>query len=246
MLWKRRVLRGADHVIAMTPSEKTYLECELGLAPSRVSVVSPGLRPSDYPVLDKPECRRRLGLPDQAFVVLFIGRREPHKGLQTLLAAFRALRDCCSRTCRLVLVGPVVANSGGACLQDEADPDVVDLGAADHATKLQALNACDCLAFPSTSESFGIVILEAWAVARPVVVTRLPPIEDIVADGDDGLLVDVGSVQQLAAALKRLCDDLPTAATMGERGRLKFLSSYTTATMADSVLSIYDSLARVS
>lgn len=245
MIWKRRVLEKADHVIAMTPSEKIYLEQELGLDSAKVSVVSPALEVADYPVMEQSIARHRLGLPNDAFVVLFIGRKEPHKGILTLLEAFQVLLGKTDRACRLVLVGPEIPQANMPSLHPFLDNHVIDLGEVDHNTKNLALNACDCLAFPSSSESFGIVILEAWAAAKPVVVTRLDPIQDTVTDNEDGLLTDVGSVTQLAQALSRLAEDQAKATTIGLNGRRKFLSFYTTATMSEKIKHIYGALEQV-
>jgi len=232
----------ADHVVAMTPSEKTYLEREIGLRPQQVSVVSPGLRPTDYPTIEQSEARRRLGLPNEAFVALFIGRKELYKGIGTLFQAYRELQKNHKTQCRLILIGPDVDLASS--VQEGEDEGIVDLGKVDHATKLLALNACDCLVLPSTSESFGIVILEAWAVAKPVVVTRLPSTQDIVTDNEDGLLFEMGDTVQLGEALYRLAADPTMAMDMGQNGQRRFFACYSSSVVAERVQRIYDSLAK--
>lgn len=242
MIWKRRVLKQADHIVAMTKSEKSYLERELELDPANISVVSPALKSSDYPLLGQESTRTNFNLPSDAFVVLFIGRKEPHKGILTLMEAFRALQGRTRRPCRLLLIGPEIAHSNLPSLEPWLDDTVIDLGEVDHNTKVNALNACSCLAFPSTSESFGIVILEAWASAKPVVASRLGPTEDTVTDGQEGYLTDAGSVEHLAEALHKLAEDNAAAAAMGAAGLRKFLASYTTETMGDTIRFVYDKI----
>lgn len=242
MLWKKRVLQLADHIVTMTSTEKTFLEHEIGLTPEKVSVVSPGLSAEDYPIVDQAEARQKLGLPLDAFVALFIGRRDPHKGISTLIDAYRKLLDDGYTSVRLVLLGPDTSSAEPPPWRNHLGDNVLDLGMVDHTTKILALNACDCLVFPSSSESFGIVILEAWAVGKPVVAARLGSIQDTVTDTVDGLLFDVGSARQLAHALLRLLGDCDRAREMGQHGRRKFLASYTTDVMGERVHSIYDAL----
>lgn len=99
--------------------------------------------------------------------VLCLGRRDPGKGVDWLVVAFRAFRQ--SRPASdlyLVLAGP-----GEGCYADEAH-GVIDLGLVSEAEKAALLQSCLALCQPSTNESFSRVLFEAWACGRPVVAHR--------------------------------------------------------------------------
>ena len=104
--------------------------------------------------------------------------------------------------------------------------------------------ATTALAVPSRIDSFGIVYLEAWACGKPVIGARAGGVPDVIADGEDGLLVPYGDVPALAQAIARLSDDAALAAQMGARGRAKVERSYTWDKIFGIVESAYKELVR--
>jgi glycosyltransferase involved in cell wall biosynthesis len=76
----------------------------------------------------------------------------------------------------------------------------------DEQTKADLLGDCDVFASPSQVESFGFTTIEAWSLAKPVVVGDAPSQRSVVADGVTGLIVPYGDQTRLVDALKRLTD----------------------------------------
>ncbi len=105
--------------------------------------------------------RRRYNL-DEPFV-LYIGRIDPSKGCEQLFSYFMELRKQESTSRKLVLLGKPT-------MPIPQHPDIIALGFVDEQTKWDALAACDLLVMPSPYESLSIVLLEAWAVGKPVLV----------------------------------------------------------------------------
>jgi glycosyltransferase involved in cell wall biosynthesis len=83
----------------------------------------------------------------------------------------------------------------------------------------EALDEASVLVLPSRSEGLGRVVIEAFCRARPVVATRVGGIADLVEDGVNGVLVEPGSAEALAAALERLLNDRALARELGARAR---------------------------
>jgi glycosyltransferase involved in cell wall biosynthesis len=98
------------------------------------------------------------------------------------------------------------------------------------------------LLLPSRSDSFGIVILEAWAHAKPVVAADSGGIPGVIDHGVNGLLVPFGRPRELAAAIGRLLRDVALARSLGENGRRKLASEYSWNTQADRQMALYESL----
>jgi glycosyltransferase involved in cell wall biosynthesis len=116
---------------------------------------------------------------------------------------------------------------------------VTNLGLVSDETRLDALNACDCLVLPSRGEAFGIVFLEAWILGKPVIGPRTSAVSSVIRDGRDGWLVPVDDSGAIAAALKRWIDSPALAAQMGESGRQRVLERYTSTRIADIVEGVY-------
>ena len=235
--YQLQILRGADHVLADTEGERDFL-LKLGLSPERVTVAGVGLRVDDYPTQDRVACRRQLELPDDAFVMLFLGRQVEYKGLEATLEAFAALKKRHSRLACL-LVGPETEYSRTLFARYGDRSGIFNLGEVPDDVRLAALNACDCLVLPSAGEAFGIVFLEAWIVGKPVIGPRTPAIAALVADGQDGWLVPPADPVALAEVLSRWIDAPDLAAQMGASGQQKVLDLYTRARIAGVVEGVY-------
>src|SRR5438876_16801 len=149
-----------------------------------------------------------------------IGRKERYKGYIHLLDAaelvWRRHPDA-----RFVFIGiPGFYSSFFDEFARYADERIVDIERATGAEKSAALDACDVFAMPSLHETFGIGYLEAWLHERPVVGGDIPPLRDVIADGDDGFCVRQ-RVNDVARAIMRLLDDPALRLTMGRAGAAK-------------------------
>lgn len=227
------ILRGSDLVLADTRAEKRFLE-SLGVPGHRIVVAGIGVRLEDFPILDRAACRRRWGLPPDAFAMLFLGRKTEYKGLAPLLEAFLALRREHDQLHWLVL-GPETAYSERLFAPYDDFPGLLRRGVISEEEKAEALNACDLLAMPSVGEAFGIVYLEAWALGKPVIGARAGAIPTIIAHEQDGILVSPGSVEELVREIERMMADPSRGQRLGARGQRKVRERYTTRHVADIV-----------
>jgi glycosyltransferase involved in cell wall biosynthesis len=235
--YQRAVLRGSDHILADTVAERAFLMRE-GLDGRHITTAGTGLRPEDFAHQDPTQARRQLGVPEDAFVLLFLGRKAEYKGFDLVLEAFRALRPDHPRLW-MVAAGPDTEFSKSLLGREPALPGFLNLGPVTEETKLAALNACDCLVLPSGGEAFGIVFLEAWIVGKPVIGARTLAVSTVIDDGQDGFLVAPGDVYNLVACLARLLEDPDLGRQMGARGRAKVLSRYTVPLITDVVEGTY-------
>lgn len=149
---------------------------------------------------------------------------------------------------RLVLAGRDLERGGAyeAELVREAERlgvrDRIDLGFREDVGEL--LEELDVVALPSWTEGLPMSLLEAMAHGRPVVATPVGGTPEVVADGETGLLVPPRDPAALAAALRRLLDDPALRRRLGEAGRQRVAERFTASAMEDTILALYEEVAR--
>jgi len=104
------------------------------------------------------------------------------------------------------------------------------------------LGIMDLFVLPSLSEGIPLVLLEALALARPVVATAVGGIPEIVEHGVSGLLVEAGDANALAGACLRVIDDPAFGRQMGSAGRRRVETAFSAAVMAADVAKVYRTL----
>lgn len=173
----------------------------------------------------------------------------PKYGIDLLLRAFAGLRRDTAIDCRLRIVGEGPERAALQALARElgiaAETDFS--GAVAHDRVPSELARLDIYAAPSRldSESFGVAVIEASACARPVVVSDVGGLPEVVREGDTGLVVPRENVQALQAALTRLARDPALRERLGRRGREHVLRHYEWQHCVDAMERAYrDTIAR--
>jgi glycosyltransferase involved in cell wall biosynthesis len=235
--------RVTDVLVAVSPQVRDEL-VRLGVAPAeKFTVVRLGieLEPRVRTADDPAQIRARLGIGAERFVVGWFGRMTAVKRTEALLGALATLRAR-GVDALLLLVGD---GADRARLEEEA----FRLGLARHCLFLGYQEdvapwyaACDVVALTSANEGTPVTIIEALAAGRPVVVTSVGGVPDVVAEGVDGFLVEPGDTTALADRLERLAADPALRARLGERGRARALSRYAVRRLVDDVDRLYRSL----
>jgi glycosyltransferase involved in cell wall biosynthesis len=156
----------------------------------------------------------------------------------------RALPEIIERFPELVYL---IVGSGPeeGCLRQLVDQwglnDYVELcGRKDYDTVMEYMSICDLFVMPSWDEGFGIVYLEAMAHGKPVIACRGQGIEDVIVDGETGLLVKPKDLKSLKEAMIKVLTDRRLAEDMGRRGKQVVLSDFTWKKSAQKLLEIYE------
>lgn len=222
---ERAVLQGADRVLPVTAVLADMLVAR-GARREAVRVIQNGADPSRYGDevrAARPEVRRRLGLPDDAFAVGFVGYMRPWHRLDLVLDSMRRPG---AAGMHLVLVGrgpalqPLIAQAAALGLGErvhapgEVPPDLLPVHvAAFDAALIPAING---YASP-------LKLFDTLACGVPTVAPDQPNLREVVEDGATGLLFAPGDGEALADALLRLCGDRAFAARLGAAGRRRLL-----------------------
>ena len=204
----------------------------LPLPPERVIVRPPGIDTGrfDPARVDRAEVRARLGWAPSDLVIGMLGRVTAHKGQPDLLEAASLLLPVHPRL-RFSFVGSAGRDASEHALEAELLRRARTLGprvswhpATERPEEFYA--AFDVFVFPSHIEAFGLALVEAMAMRRPVIAAAAAGVLDIVTDGRDGLLYSPGSAAELADRITGLVDHPEMGASLGTRAREKVLGNW--------------------
>jgi glycosyltransferase involved in cell wall biosynthesis len=226
----RWLLNEADGVFVQTPSERA-MAFALGLPAEKIFLQGLGVELRECTGGDRAAGRVAWDLPDDAFVVGHLANNSREKGTNDLLAAVEPLWRA-RRLVYLLLAGPQMPNFTAywnafeARCPDFARQSVRRLGPITDEQKRDFYAAIDVFALPSRSDSFGLVLLEAWANGVPNVAYRAGGIADVIRHDIDGLLLPCGDIAALSAAIARLQDDLDMRVRLGMDGKARLPSEF--------------------
>ncbi|MFI5282718.1 MAG: glycosyltransferase family 4 protein [Candidatus Dormibacterales bacterium] len=230
------VYRAADAVLVLTNTELKELE-RLGVDSRRIHVIGSA---ADPPQLAHPKrFLARIG-GTSGPIVLFLGQQYEYKGVAELVAAVDSLR-LRGVDCELVFLGPPTPFST-RFFAKHSRPWLHVLGIVDEQTKWDAIEASTVVCLPSRHEAFGRVFLEAWSKSKPVIGGRIPAVQEVVTEGQTGLLVDPRSSEELAGALEQVLTGHELAARLGANGAREVAGRFSWDTVIGRVESVYQSL----
>ena len=244
------VVAWADRVIAATPAEETQLMWLYRSKPRKISVVPPGVNTERFRPYRKEAAKRYLGF-EKRHLLLFVGRIEPLKAVDSILQALALLKDRCPELYQEVCFAVVGGNISGN------DPDLEDLkqlvaflgvddsvrfvGAKDQNELPIYYSAASVVIMPSDYESFGMVALEAMASGTPVIATQVGGLAHVVREGETGFLVPVREPNALAERICTLLEDEPLRVQFGRRAS-KIAKDYAWSKIADQLIAIFDEI----
>lgn len=210
---EERVTAGADRLVTSTREEAQQMVDLYGADPAQVVTVPPGVDLDVFSPGDRMSARRRVGLPPDAVVLLFVGRIQRLKAPDVLIRAAALLRQVPEWRERLVtvVVGGASGNGGQEPNRLRALARSLDIAGSVRflspkpAAELRHYyRAADVTVMPSHSESFGLVALESQACGTPVVAAAVGGLPTAVRDGVSGVLVGGHDPADYAAVLDRM------------------------------------------
>jgi D-inositol-3-phosphate glycosyltransferase len=245
-----QVVAAANALIANTDAEAASLVSLYEACPDNVSVVSPGVDLYTFTAGNgRKAAREAVGLPQDAHILAFVGRIQPHKGPEVLIRAVAEMLNH-SPHLRPKLITVIMGGASGSGLGEvERLKDLVSwLNISDvvrfenpvpRAQIPQWYRAADLVCVPSYSESFGLVALEAQACGTPVVATAVGGLRTAVADGISGVLVDGHDPRAWSSVLARLLQE-PQRRVLLSMGAIEHASHFGWDATARGTLDIYD------
>jgi D-inositol-3-phosphate glycosyltransferase len=248
VIGEEQVVEAADMLVANTDIEAKQLINLYDADPGRVEVVHPGVDLGVFRPVGQAGARARLGLPADAYVLMFAGRIQPLKAPDVLLRAVAHLleRDPALRS-RLVV--PVVGGPSGSGLEHpeslaqlaatlRLDDVVRFVPPVGQAELVDWYAAATLVCVPSYNESFGLVAVEAQAAGTPVVAAAVGGLTTVVRDGVSGLLVEGHDPVDYARAIERIIGAPALRQQMSE-GAVRQAGNFAWEATAERTLEVY-------
>lgn len=230
-----KYFRRADSFVGVTPDIRAYL-LRCGLPPERCFMVNTFGDMPEVPAVD----RASLATPPDSLAVLVLSRMHRVKGIDTIL---HALREVPGAILWLAGEGPARAEYEQLARSLGVEERTRFLGWRNDRRAL--IEACDIVALPSRYEPFGTVIIEAWAMRRPLVATLADGARQYVRDGVNGLTCPIDDPPALAAALRRLTGDPTLRAHLAEAGHRDYMAGFTRQAVTERLLACYAEVVRL-
>ena len=235
--WMSPIWKRADGIIAVSKSTREWCVDRLGLRASQITTIPHGIELDPLITVTPPEENR--------WSIGSIGRYEEPKGHEVLIRAMpRILEEFPAAS--LHIAGHDPWGHGEVLRRTIRE---LSLGAHVHLVGFMTdrhafFSNIDVFALASRWEGFGIVVLEAMEAGKPVVVSDIPALMELVAPGDNGLVCPRDDHEAFASAVTSLFRHREWLRVMGERGRLRVVKEYSQAGMVERTLCYYEDVLR--
>lgn len=238
----RLIYKWADIVLAISKGQIPFI-LRLNTPYNKIRVLpNVGLSDKFFKYRERNKARKMLGLSDDSFVIGFVGRLKPSKGIYLLINATRNLRTIIPKI-RLLIVGPSETLSINKLKEETRDLGniITFLGYRRDIEKI--LPAFDVFVLPSFSEGLGMAVLEAMASGIPVITTKTPGTQGFIRNGWNGILIPIGDIESLEENILLLYRNSQLRQFLSDNGK-KTANEYRWSKILPKLENIYNELSK--
>ena len=246
---EKTLLETADRVVATSPQEKKHMR-SLVSSKGNIDIIPCGTEIERFGSIGRSAARQQLGIAPETKVVLYVGRFDPRKGIETLVRAvgLSALRQ---GDLKLIIGGGWREGECDGKERDRIGSIVQELGLSDITSFPGGLSrdilpayyaAADVCVVPSHYEPFGLVAIEAMACGTPVVASDVGGLKYTVVSRETGLLAPPKNQAAFAGAIDRLLVDSVWRQQLGQAGRNRVQTYFSWDGVASQLSQLYNQL----
>jgi len=248
------IMSWADVLIAATPADRAQMLWLYQAPRQKIQIVPPGVDLTHFQPMDRALAKAAIGIPPRHRMLLFVGRIERLKGIETLLQAVDLIRSEHAAALSDVYVTII---GGDLAEAEESNSEMSRLQAMQQELRLHGLvsfigardqdrlryyyNAAEALIMPSDYESFGMVALEAMACGTPVIASEVGGLAYLIRDGYTGFHVPVREPEALARRILSILEHPGLRESMSRNAR-QTAQNYAWPLIADRLLEIFAAL----
>lgn len=263
---EQQILEQADCIVSTSPQEKEHLR-SLVSQQGCIEVIPCGTDIDKFRLIPQAEARTALGFHQDDQVVLYVGRFDPRKGIETLVRAFAQLKQTIAKqppvtsldslilnpqaslpTLRLVIVGGSDPSQPDGQERLRIEQIVHELGISAQVSFVGRVGhdrlplyytAADVCVIPSHYEPFGLVAIEAMACGTPVVASNVGGLKFTVVPQETGLLVPPQDTEAFAKAIERILTDDSWATKMRRQASARVQQNFSWTGVAVQLSDLY-------
>ncbi|MBN2502364.1 MAG: glycosyltransferase [Anaerolineales bacterium] len=249
---EREVLDIADLVVAATPAELAQLQWLYEINADHLTVVPPGVDTCHFYPIPKDEAKNYIGAKEQNCMILFVGRIEPLKGIDTLIRAVALMHDQgflnTYEVCLSIIGGDADVSEElmsaemtrlmNLCSELGIDEYVNFMGKRSQEKLPYFYSAANVVVVPSHYESFGMVALEAMACGTPVIASQVGGLAYLIQDGETGYHIPNQDPQALSEKLMLLLSDPDLRRDMSLKAAM-YARDYSWSNIANQIIEAY-------
>jgi glycosyltransferase involved in cell wall biosynthesis len=247
---EKEVLETAERIVATSPQEKHHME-SLVSDQGLIDVIPCGTDIYRFGSVKRQESREILGISPETRLVLYVGRFDPRKGIETLVRAMRASQFHGDKNLHLMIGGGSTPGNSDGKERDRIEGIIRELGMTEY-TSLPGLlgqdvlptyyAAADICVVPSHYEPFGLVAIEAMASGTPVIASDVGGLQFTVIHEQTGLLVPAQNVNAFSQAIDRILSHPEWGIELGKAGQKRVMSKFSWDGVAVQLDKLYTQL----
>jgi D-inositol-3-phosphate glycosyltransferase len=246
---EKQILETANCIVATSPQEEQMLR-QLVSDAGNVQVIPCGTDLQNFRAVPRSAARENLGFQPHEKIVLYVGRFDPRKGIETLVRAFGKLPpvNAAGESLKLVIVGGSEPGQADGIERQRIEAivaalnlteSVVFVGQVGHDLLPFYYTAADVCVIPSHYEPFGLVAIEAMACGTPVVASAVGGLNFTVLPEETGLLVPPHDVNAFAASIDRILSDELWAQKLRKRATERVQQNFSWSSVAVQLSDLY-------
>jgi glycosyltransferase involved in cell wall biosynthesis len=247
---EKEVLETAERIVATSPQEKQHMRT-LVSQQGNIDIIPCGTDIRRFGSVDRDTARAALGIDPDAKVVLYVGRFDPRKGIETLVRAVRESQFFGDEKLKLIIGGGSTPGNSDGRERDRIEGIVKELGMGECTVfpgllKQEILPnyyaAADVCVIPSHYEPFGLVAVEAMASGTPVIASDVGGLQFTVVNENTGLLVPPQDVAAFSNAIDKILGNPEWRAALGKAANMRVMSKFSWDGVASQLDSLYTEL----
>lgn len=247
---EKEVLETAETIVATSPQEKQHMR-SLVSTKGNIDIIPCGTDIRRFGSIDREAARAKLGIASDAKVVLYVGRFDPRKGIETVVRAVGASKLCGSENLQLIIGGGSTPGNSDGIERDRIEGIIDELGMNEMTTLPGRLcqtvlptyyAAADVCVVPSHYEPFGLVAIEAMASGTPVIASDVGGLQFTVVSEKTGILAPPRDVPAFTDAIDRILMNPEWREQLGKAARERVISKFSWDGVASQLSELYTQL----
>ncbi|WP_414543745.1 glycosyltransferase family 4 protein [Nostoc sp. CCY0012] len=244
---EKEVLETAERIVATSPQEQEHMR-SLVSTKGNIDIIPCGTDIHRFGAVERQAARAELGIAPETKVILYVGRFDPRKGIETLVRAVNESQLRGDDDLKLIIGGGSTPGNSDGIERDRIENIINELGMNDFTTLPGRLSqeilptyyaAADVCVVPSHYEPFGLVAIEAMASGTPVVASDVGGLQFTVVPEVTGLLAPPQDVAAFSAAIDRILLNPQWRGKLGQAGRKRVETKFSWDGVATQLGELY-------